>query len=256
MTHKSKIILTTDKSLPMIRVDKSTAYVTESLMKWLCRLPRSQQDLIAFQRITEECNAEESNSFSIEREIVKTLLIFLSLTSYERFDYYHYKAVHQEEAVVIVVGARGQGVFAESLQWCTLSSVQHIQKDLLQISQLYEHLRRPLKPGLYVADLRLVSDVRQIYVQTSTQNPAYLPCSFIRSNSHVSKKEWSWLNLDHANNEDLLDADQLTFYRLFFPAVEELFERYGHKDQRVDYCIFNEFLLEYGKISMILVSLL
>jgi hypothetical protein len=37
----------------------------------------------------------------------------MMLTSYEKFDFYHYKTVKSGEASVLVVGARGQGVFVE-----------------------------------------------------------------------------------------------------------------------------------------------
>jgi hypothetical protein len=35
------------------------------------------------------------------------------LTSYEKFDFYHYKTIKVDDASVLVVGARGQGVFVE-----------------------------------------------------------------------------------------------------------------------------------------------
>jgi hypothetical protein len=71
----------------------------------------------------------------------------------------------------------------------------------------------------------------------------------------MNKKEWAWLrpnDVEYADN--LSDSDQLNFYRQFFQAIDELFERYKLPiEQRSDYCICNDFLLEYGQISMILV---
>lgn len=114
-----------------------------------------------------------------------------------------------------------------------------------------------MKPGLYVADLRLVSDIKKIQVQTCRHDPAYLPYAFVRSNSHINKREWSWLNtteVEYTNN--LADSDQLLFYRQFFQATTELFEKYNNisTEQRMEYRICNNFLLEYGQISMILAS--
>lgn len=52
-------------------------------------------------------------SFSLEREVLKSLLALMMLTSYDKFDFYHYKTVRTEEASMLVVGARGQGIFVE-----------------------------------------------------------------------------------------------------------------------------------------------
>lgn len=56
-------------------------------------------------------------SFSMEREVLKTLLILLMLTSYDRFDFYHFKPVQIEETVVLVVGARGQAILADVIHF-------------------------------------------------------------------------------------------------------------------------------------------
>jgi hypothetical protein len=133
-----------------------------------------------------------------------------------------------------------------------------MQEEILKIGQFYEHLRKPLKPGLYVADLRLTSDIQQIYVQTCRQNPSYLPSVFVRDNPHVNKKEWSWL--DPTNQQINFDADsddseKLIFYRQLFQATSELFQRYKRSiDEQLEYCICNDFLLEYGQVSIILVG--
>lgn len=98
-------------------------------MKWFSRLPQQQTDLSAIQRINEECSKEGNSdsgycsfrsyestsafSFSIERQVIKSLLTLMMLTSYDKFDFYHYKAIQKGDASVLVVGARCQGVFAD-----------------------------------------------------------------------------------------------------------------------------------------------
>lgn len=59
ISHKNKIVLTGDKTIPIVRVDKSITQVDEAFIKWFCRLPRHQQDLLAIQRIQEECMQHE-----------------------------------------------------------------------------------------------------------------------------------------------------------------------------------------------------
>jgi hypothetical protein len=105
-------VLTNEKSIPIVRVDKSNSHINEAIMKWFCRLPREQADLLAIQRINEECSHDDG-PISIEREVIKTLLGLMAITSYDKFDFYHYKAIQTENASVLVVGARGQGIFAD-----------------------------------------------------------------------------------------------------------------------------------------------
>ncbi|KAI6202168.1 hypothetical protein M3Y96_00919800 [Aphelenchoides besseyi] len=254
--NHNEVLTTADEMLPLVRVDKFTTAVNDLLTKWLFRLPRSYCDLIIFQRMSEECTTDETsdNEISTERQILRTLILLLSLTCYKKFDYYHFAPVHFDEAAVIVVGASGPSEFG--LQWTFLDSIgdDELKSQLLKIGQLNEELNRQLQPGLYVADFRLVSDVKQIYVKTSTQRPAFLPCAFIRPNPHMTSNEWSWLKVEaNENSTDNTNGEQLEFYRKFFPAVDELLERHKYSTEYDDYCVYNDFLLEYGRVSMILI---
>ncbi|KAI6189081.1 Ras-associating domain-containing protein [Aphelenchoides besseyi] len=256
--NHNEVLTTADEMLPLVRVDKFTTAVNDLLTKWLFRLPRSYCDLIIFQRMSEECTTDETsdNEISTERQILRTLILLLSLTCYKKFDYYHFAPVHFDEAAVIVVGASGPSEFVEGLQWTFLDSIgdDELKSQLLKIGQLNEELNRQLQPGLYVADFRLVSDVKQIYVKTSTQRPAFLPCAFIRPNPHMTSNEWSWLKVEaNENSTDNTNGEQLEFYRKFFPAVDELLERHKYSTEYDDYCVYNDFLLEYGRVSMILI---
>ncbi|KAI6226481.1 Ankyrin repeat and fibronectin type-III domain-containing protein 1 isoform X4 [Aphelenchoides fujianensis] len=257
--HENEVLTTMDNVLPLIRVDKLTTTVGDALMKWICRLPRAYRDLVAFQRMNEECTLNEPNEggYSIEREIVRNLLSVLSLTCYPKVDFFHFRPLVHDDATVIVAGALGASEFIEGLQWSPIDSIGEgkLQMELIAIGRFYEQMHKRLQPGLYVADFRLVSDVRQICVKTDAERPAFLPCSFVRPNSHMTATEWSWLKMSAVENTtENPNADQLDFYRKFFPAVEELLERSGSADQQAEYCIYNDFLLEYGPFSMILAS--
>lgn len=43
------------------------------------------------------------------------------LTSYEKFSFYHYKSIQNGDSNVLVVGVRGQGIFAEVKFFCFIS---------------------------------------------------------------------------------------------------------------------------------------
>ena len=71
----------------------------------------------------------------------------------------------------------------------------------------------------------------------------------------MTRDEWRWLR-DADETAEHADAQQFEFYRSLFVAIEQLFAMPGGPQarERANYRLYTSFLLEYERVTMLLVS--
>ena len=180
--------------MPIVRVNKMATSVGAAFVRWTTRLPRAYRELVALQRLLDERHSESDDSQGaddddedapLEAAFVRELVALLSQTSHRQLDFIHVHPLKiDDDATVIVVGALGSCDFVEVWQaagWCRLqvfgpqnlswtsldglapTTTTPLFRELLDVGRFYAALAASsLRPGLYVADMRLVSGLNQM----------------------------------------------------------------------------------------------
>ncbi|XP_032896616.1 ankyrin repeat and fibronectin type-III domain-containing protein 1-like isoform X1 [Amblyraja radiata] len=264
------VVVTHEEQIPVVDVDDS---YSSSLMQdflWFMKVSYMWEE----SRWLGQCMSPSSSSCSSVLQARHKMLVAVAqlqgLLGTEDLGQLYFEPIKDKQGNVLMVTLRELSSYQslENARWIPLARVQSQRKCLttadeptaldMLLSTMHEKLTYHRQsqavpmPGLYLGYLKLCSSVDQIRVLVSSQLPNILCHVRVRSNQHVCREEWEWLQrLNSLEEPELADpcegSTEGMFQKELRAAIPELMKLIAVPLQQVkEYRLYSQEVLEFA----------
>uniref|UniRef100_A0A914L9Y1 Probable inactive acireductone dioxygenase n=1 Tax=Meloidogyne incognita TaxID=6306 RepID=A0A914L9Y1_MELIC len=209
-TENGRILCTVDDCLPVICVDENFTGngLNPDEFHWLLKLSLCWNQLKQLQNALLSCNTASANC-SIRIRLLEAASAMHNALGVKDIGRLHYVPLQPRPDNDVMLAAQGL-----ALRWMRLSKflirrqgcsvMESLKHEMLPILNFYESSLISLKPGLYLAYLKLQSSLNCVNVLIPENFTSILPFAKIRSNNFLTQQEWMLLQSLNFNNNGII----------------------------------------------------
>ncbi|CAK5078541.1 unnamed protein product [Meloidogyne enterolobii] len=244
-TENGRILCTVDDCLPVICVDENFTGngLNPDEFHWLLKLSLCWNQLKQLQNALLNCNTASANC-SIRIRLLEAASAMHNALGVKDIGRLHYAPLQPRPGTHILVTVRllltkdndvvlaAQGL---ALRWMRLakflirrqgcSVMESLKHEMLPILNFYESSLISLKPGLYLAYLKLQSSLNCVNVLIPENFTSILPFAKIRSNNFLTQQEWIFLQSLNCNNNGIIIKKEKSEQQQIFTEEQINFQK-------------------------------
>nr|CAD2124839.1 unnamed protein product [Meloidogyne enterolobii] len=244
-TENGRILCTVDDCLPVICVDENFTGngLNPDEFHWLLKLSLCWNQLKQLQNALLNCNTASANC-SIRIRLLEAASAMHNALGVKDIGRLHYVPLQPRPGTHILVTVRllltkdndvvlaAQGL---ALRWMRLakflirrqgcSVMESLKHEMLPILNFYESSLISLKPGLYLAYLKLQSSLNCVNVLIPENFTSILPFAKIRSNNFLTQQEWMFLQSLNCNNNGIIIKKEKSEQQQIFTEEQINFQK-------------------------------